>query len=708
MTLVIDDALASMDIYDLLHRSVNIIATGLSMDYVLVQDINAIDANSHFNASIGWDRTTSEGLANTLVELSRLNGRDELEDITADDDQMQGRILNPSPAFLEKYKLDIGMIVTVPCGCGILMVFAGRSESGSDFEEADARFLRAIMNLLSMTVVHNHAELLHFLNMRQVIQAKHQWESTLDALPQLMCLIDENGYVIRTNRTLETWGLGDVTSVRGKQVHDVIHPVCRDWSCTLKIKCEGMWQQLVNTEYAECEYHDLTLGHDLRCSMSKGRKSQYQDGSEEEGYAFLVIEDISQQKHAERVLQNYNEELENRLQERTIDLTKTNAALKGEIKDRVRDGIALQESEKKYTCLVETTLTGLYVMQDDQIVFCNHRFAEIFGYTQEEISCLEMQELFPLYESVTGAALNGPIKDTAWVSDERIVSGITRDGNTIWLQRNLTRVDCLNESMIMGNVIDITEQKNTEDALRQSQRELQALSEKLLQAQEAERKRIASELHDSIGQSISAIKFGMENAMREYRSVLPQSGMLYMQDVVEKLRDSIEEVRKISMNLRPSMLDDLGLQATIKWFTREFSDLFPLISVDTQINIEESDLSDTRKVVIFRVIQESLNNIGKHAEASNVYVELLNTGDRLTISVKDDGKGFSPDTVYLGQGFGLSSMRERVKLTAGEFAIESTPGTGTLVHAVWTVDHESCTDSTAAEGKIVRVICPSE
>jgi PAS domain S-box-containing protein len=707
MTSVIYDALASTDINNLLRRAVNIIAATLSTDHVLVQDLNVVDANSRFNASIGWDRITSVGLVNTLVELLRLPGTDELEDITPDDGQMQGRIHNPSPAFLEKYNLGIGMIVTVPCGDGILAVFASRSESGSDFEEADARFLFAIMNMLSMTVVHKHAELVHFRNMQQVIQAKHQWESTLDALPQLMCLIDENGHVIRINRTLEAWGLGDVTSVKGKQVLDVIHPGCSNLNCMLKANWKEMWQKLRNSEFVECENHDSSMRRDLHCSMCRSKKSQYDDGAEDEEYAFLVIEDISQQKQAERVLQDYNEELEKRLKERTKDLRKTNAALKGEIRGHLRDESALRESEKKYTCLVENTLTGLFVLQDEHIVFCNNRFAEIFGYSQEGISRMNTQQLFPLVESLTGAALNGPIKGTAWVSDERIVSGITRDGKTIWLQRNLTRVDCLNESMVMGNVIDITEQKNTEDDLRQSQRELQMLSEKLLQAQEEDRKRIASDLHDSIGQSISAVKFGMENAMREYKSVLPQSGMLYLQGAIEKLRDTIDEVRKISMNLRPSMLDDLGLQATIKWFTREFSSLFPAISVDTQIDVDESGLSGALKVVIFRVIQESLNNIGKHAEASNVSVELLNAGDKLTLSVKDDGKGFSPDTIYSGQGFGLSSMRERVKLTAGELAIESTPDVGTLVHAVWLVDHTNCTDPTA-EGKIVRATWPCE
>jgi PAS domain S-box-containing protein len=683
MSSAIYDAHASTDINNLLHRAVKNIATALSTDHVLVQDLNAVDTNSRFNASIGWDRITSGVLGENLVELSQQSATDELQDITPGDGQMQGRIYIPSPAFLEKYKLGIGLFITVPCRDGILMVFAGRLEPGSGLGEGDAGFICAIMNMLSQTVEREHAELVRLRNMQQVVQAKQQWECTLDALPQLTCLIDASGHVIRTNRTLETWGLGDVTSVRGKHVLDVIHPGCSNLNCMLKEDWKALWQKLKNSEFVECEDHDLSMGRDLRCSMCRSRKSQYDDGAEDEEYAFLVIEDVSQQKYAERVLQDYNEELEKQLQERTKDLRKTNVALQGEIRGHLRDEDALRQSEKKYTCLVETTLTGLFVLQDEHIVFCNNRLAEIFGYSQEGISRLNALQLFPLEASLTGAALNGPIKGAAWLSDERVVSGITSDGKTIWLQRNLTRVDCLNESMIMGNVIDITEQKNTEDALRLSQRELQILSERLLQAQEAERKRIASELHDSVGQSITAIKFGMENAMREYEGTLPQSGRLYLQGAIEKLRDTVDEVRNISMNLRPSMLDDLGLQATISWFTREYKSHFPAISVGTQIEIEESDLSDARKVVIFRVVQESLNNIAKHAEASNVSVELLSAGDMLTLSVKDDGKGFSLDTVYTGQGFGLSSMRERVKLTAGAFAIESTPGVGTLVHATW-------------------------
>ncbi len=393
------DALSTTEINNLLRRAIEVIAAGLPADHILIQDLGAVDTDSRFNSSIGWDRATAAGFAHALAELSQQPGCAEVVDVSPGPGQLQGNIYIPSVAILEKYTLGAGIFVMVPCRDGNLAAFAGSSESGVVFSGQDAVFLRAMMNMLSLTVESEHAELAHTRNMQQVIQAKHQWESTLDALPQLVCLIDENGHVIRSNRTLETWGLGDVTSVRGKHVHDVIHPGCSNWRCALKTKFYDMWQQLLNTDFVTCEYHNATPGQDLRCSINKCKKSQYEDGIEEEGFAFLVIEDISLQKRAERVMQDYNEELEKRLQERTIDLTKANAALRGEIQDHMRDGEALRESEKKYTCLVETTLTGLYVMQDKRIVFCNNRFAEIFGYTQEEVATLDMQVLFPRAEA---------------------------------------------------------------------------------------------------------------------------------------------------------------------------------------------------------------------------------------------------------------------------------------------------------------------
>lgn len=343
----------------------------------------------------------------------------------------------------------------------------------------------------------------------------------------------------------------------------------------------------------------------------------------------------------------------------------------------------LSLAEQIYTCLVETALAGLYLQREGRIVFCNRRFSEMFGCTKDEIIGHDAMLLFRQADSATDVGMNDSPLHGNRVSGEEVVKGITRDGNEIWLQRNLAQLDCPGESIVLGSVIDITGQKHTENALRQSRFELQVLSEKLLQAQESERKRIAMDLHDSVGGSISAIKVGMEHALLEYGNRLPQSVDRYFHAAIRQLCDAIDEVRVISMNLRPPMLDDLGLAVTIDWVIRRFRLACPEVAVKKRFEVEETRLSDTLKVAIFRVIQESLNNIARHAQASKVDIELLNTGNGITLSVEDDGKGFLPDAALSDQGCGLSGMRGRVQLTSGRLAIESRPGAGTLVRAEW-------------------------
>jgi signal transduction histidine kinase len=156
-----------------------------------------------------------------------------------------------------------------------------------------------------------------------------------------------------------------------------------------------------------------------------------------------------------------------------------------------------------------------------------------------------------------------------------------------------------------------------------------------------------------------------------------------MKSVIGKLHDAIDEVRSISMGLRPSMLDDLGLVVTIGWFCRESQSLYPTIRIKKRVGIEESEIPDALKIVIFRVLQEALNNIGKHAGASTVSVELERTGGTLMLRIEDDGRGISPEVFRVSKGLGLSSMKERAKLSSGRFTVDTRYGTGTVVKVVW-------------------------
>ncbi|MDQ7050998.1 MAG: sensor histidine kinase [Enterobacterales bacterium] len=229
-------------------------------------------------------------------------------------------------------------------------------------------------------------------------------------------------------------------------------------------------------------------------------------------------------------------------------------------------------------------------------------------------------------------------------------------------------------------------QRRAEDALISSQAELHHLSEKLIQSEEEHRKAVAFELHDSIGQSIFAIKLGIENLLQEYSSSLARPIQNVLLDQLVKLQNACEEVRNISMNLRPSMLDDLGLLATIKWLTREFRNLYPDISFEVEIEVEEEALPIDLKIVIFRIIQESLNNMGKHSKANKVSVKLWLEDGKIHLTIIDDGQGFELRGSFNGEGIGLSSMKERVKLSKGQFSLISRPNQGTKVCAQWRID----------------------
>lgn len=234
---------------------------------------------------------------------------------------------------------------------------------------------------------------------------------------------------------------------------------------------------------------------------------------------------------------------------------------------------------------------------------------------------------------------------------------------------------------------EIKERKQAEEALRESENHLRHLSSQLLTAQENERKRIALELHDSIGQTLSALKFSVENSLKQIGDDNPNACADALSTVTPLIQQSIEEVRKIAMDLRPSILDDLGILATITWFCREFQTIYSGIRIRQQPDIREDDVPDPLKTVIYRVMQEALNNIAKHSQADLVHLSLRKTDGRIELVVKDNGLGFDLEEVLSVQssksGLGLASMRERTELLGGSFSIESTRRKGTIIRASW-------------------------
>jgi len=217
-----------------------------------------------------------------------------------------------------------------------------------------------------------------------------------------------------------------------------------------------------------------------------------------------------------------------------------------------------------------------------------------------------------------------------------------------------------------------------------SRRQLRMLSQKTLELLESDRQMIAKELHDSIGASLAAIKFSLEGWLEMYGEQLP-SNEIPFDRIITHIMETIKETKRISANLRPTTLDDLGLLATAQWFCRNLAGLYQGIRITPRFDVSEADIPEAMKIVVYRVMQEALSNAAKHGQAQNISVSLILIDGHLELTVTDDGCGFDRESVMGTEdtlsGFGINSMRERVEICDGRFDIRTRIGEGTRIHA---------------------------
>lgn len=212
--------------------------------------------------------------------------------------------------------------------------------------------------------------------------------------------------------------------------------------------------------------------------------------------------------------------------------------------------------------------------------------------------------------------------------------------------------------------------------------------------QETERKRISRDLHDGISQYLNAIKIHLQHIATDRDERLPSDTRQELEGIVRFVTSASDEVRRISLALRPTMLDDLGLLATMSWLCREFANTHPDIALEKRVTVTEQDIPDRLKTPIYRILQEALANVTKHSRASWVDVVLEKrmeaNGPVLTLTVADDGDGFDLAEVRCRQrgdgGLGLCSMRERAEFDGGSLRIQSECKAGTRIEASWPSD----------------------
>ncbi len=221
--------------------------------------------------------------------------------------------------------------------------------------------------------------------------------------------------------------------------------------------------------------------------------------------------------------------------------------------------------------------------------------------------------------------------------------------------------------------IDLTERKKADEEIKNSKKLLVDLYKHLDEIRENERASISREIHDQIGQSLTALKLDL-NQMYKYINSNPEAETK-LERMVGLISETIKDVQRISSDLRPGILDDLGLAAAIEWFTDEFE---KRTGIKCRLKLDDSIVGDPKKnLIFFRVLQEALTNVIRHANASAVSIGLNQTKKGMTLAIRDNGIGIAIEKIESTKSLGLIGMRERVRQFGGKIDISSKEGHGT-------------------------------
>lgn len=345
--------------------------------------------------------------------------------------------------------------------------------------------------------------------------------------------------------------------------------------------------------------------------------------------------------------------------------------------------------QQEFKRLAERSKDGIYRfdLATRRFVFFNKKGIEMFGSKDAELSDITPKSMLLRIhpddrETVRRAAResllpgrNGGEVEYRYLNPE--------DGSYSWnYDRWLVMRDASGQpEYFEGIVIDDTRRKLAEEALRESRKKLRLLSSYLLKAQERERRRISLELHDELGQALTALKLQIGSIKKKLRP----AELSLRQDCEHSLRyvdQIIENVRRLSHDLSPSILEDLGLDASLRLLLREFAK-HSHVTVSMEAADVDGFFSSENQVIIYRIFQEALTNIKKHAEASHIWVAIRQKNGIVTVHIRDDGKGFDvrqPRSRYSNErALGLTAMDERARMLGGTLHISSQKGKGTQI-----------------------------
>jgi len=500
---------------------------------------------------------------------------------------------------------------------------------------------------------------------KKLLENEARLRTTIENLPFDFFVIDEKGrYVMQNSTCKKHWG--DLT---GKRPEDIAP----------NKKILSLWKD--NNRRASAG------------EIVKGEITYRNEGEERSCYNIIspVLEnnkisgilginiDITDRKRAEDALKKANDELLNKVEERTAHLQQTIEKLTFEISERKQAQEALQKSEERLSLALDATREGLWDWDlDNQKVFTSARFKELTGLEVDDQGRTIDDWLSRIHPNHIESVKRNMQEHLDGKGSYNVDYLYRRNSDEEYCWHNVKGIALFNDRgkahRMVGSIRDINDQKRAEELIRN-------LTHKLIKSQENERQMISSELHDSVAQDLSSSRIIIQ-MLSEYKSLTP-GVRKKMLDVSASLQSILKSIRNLSYDLRPPGLEKFGLTKIIYQHCNDFTKKNGIMLNFSSAGMDNINLNYDSKINIYRLIQEALNNIKKHAEASSVNIKLVSSFPDIILRIEDDGKGFYVNQCLANstneKHMGLGSMQERVSLLQGTIDIKSIPNQGTKI-----------------------------
>ncbi len=328
---------------------------------------------------------------------------------------------------------------------------------------------------------------------------------------------------------------------------------------------------------------------------------------------------------------------------------------------------------RRFRTVLEMAPVAIWISEGDHVAYANRAAVELFGVRQGE--SLVGRSIYTLLHPDSHDELRSQVSSAiAGEVAAPVVSGAIARFDGEWREVEIASAALPDHgrAVVQMVITDITQRRRQARQEARHREELRHLSANVVEAREEERRRIARELHDELGQRLTALKMELSSlgpaaARRSY-----DARVANMLDMID---DTVAAVRRIAADLRPMMLDDLGLNAAIEWLARDAARRMG-IEITVRLGEEDPPLSESAAIALYRMVQEALTNVARHARATDVCIEMRQQGPELVLSVRDNGVGFPDPSTQQDGRYGLLGIRERAYMLGGRIEVDNAPGGG--------------------------------